>query len=94
MKVIEQVIKDKETTYQDVANRLIEKEKLRNPGNLKSLLNFTQDNSDDENDNVSESQANGPGLHESSIKKAAENNKIEKNIRRRVYDALNVQFAA
>ena len=68
MKVIDLVYKLKETSYKNVANRLIEE-----------LVNTNQH---DEYGNMMEKRENS----ERKIKE-------EKNVRRRVYDALNVLIA-
>jgi hypothetical protein len=83
MRVMEQVIQDGKTTYKKVATRLIEI--LKKDG---GHLSFTQEQaaSDDiEDSDSAEISDPVPGK-----KKNQATDKSEKNIRRRVYDALNV----
>jgi len=86
LKVMEQVIKDKTTTYADVAHKIVGI--LMQNGHASSMFG---DEADEEED------SNSLGHQESDDAKKNENepqDKREKNIRRRVYDALNVQLAA
>jgi len=78
LKVMEQVIKEGKTTYGQVATQLIHILKHNT-----SLLSSYFDADDDSHSESPKGNAT-PGVFE----------KREKNIRRRVYDALNVQFAA
>ena len=76
------MIKDYETSYRKVADKLIERESM--------TLNSLIDNcSDDDNDNLMDSLKT-PGDSKSVSLDKKKREKIEKNIRRRVYDALNV----
>lgn len=80
---MEQVIQDGQTTYSKVASELIKILKQNS-----SIL--TQDlaipESDEDEDNILDSD----GGEIEGTKKAINFDKREKNIRRRVYDALNV----
>ena len=69
LRVMEEVIRAKQTTYSSVANQLI--------GILKQ---YELEDGDCDSD--------------SELEAGAVEDKREKNVRRRVYDALNVQFAA
>ena len=82
LKVMEQVIKDEKTTYSMVANQLIKILKQNT-----SIYNAYFDEADDlDEDMVQNNSDNGSDLQSNQ----AEFNKREKNIKRRVYDALNV----
>lgn len=80
LKVMEQVIKDGETTYSMVASQLIKILKEN------KALDYLEDGDDDED-------LGKDSDHSRSIedKNPSALDKKEKNIRRRVYDALNVQ---
>ena len=84
---MEQVIQDGQTTYSKVASELIKILKSNS-----SIL--TQDISLPESDEDEEILQDSDGCDIDGTKKAVNFDKREKNIRRRVYDALNVQFAA
>lgn len=88
MKVQELVFRKQKTTYKDVANELIKQ--LRDSKNKK--------NSDDLDDEFSELDEDEFSKEESPTKRGGETQhqqqKWEKNVRRRVYDALNVLYAA
>ena len=83
LKVMEQVIKDGKTTYGNVATKLIHVLK-HNTSLLSSYFEDAAEESGESDINCPEQSGNKSSIFE----------KREKNIRRRVYDALNVQFAA
>jgi len=79
LKVMEQVIKHHDTTYSKVASQLIAILK-----NNSSMMNAFCDASDEEDTPLEQNSDNSP------LKTDKMFDKREKNIRRRVYDALNV----
>lgn len=87
--VMEQVIQDGQTTYSKVASELIKI--LKQNSNTFNPTISLQESDDDEE--ILQNSENSYEI-EAGTKKANNFDKREKNIRRRVYDALNVQFAA
>lgn len=88
LRVMETVIKLRRTTYKAVATELINSLKVENMSFGSSHMGIT----DSEIDEFSDESPLKNKL--SSKKKGGSVDNGEKNIRRRVYDALNVQFAA
>ena len=86
LKVMEQVIKDEKTTYSMVANQLIEILKQ----NTSIYNSYFGDEPDDLEDGSDKEGIEGSDMLSNQL----EFSRREKNIKRRVYDALNVQFAA
>jgi len=80
------VIKDKKTTYKKVATQLIDVLKANDSNSYLDSLQDISDEMEDDDPPLSKCTPNKKGS--STLDKG------EKNIRRRVYDALNVQFAA
>ena len=87
VKVQELVYKKQSTTYKDVANELI-KQLRESKKNKEELCGLDCSDSDDE-DLSEESPPRKKGEDSNSTQQ-----KWEKNVRRRVYDALNVLYAA
>lgn len=81
---MEQVVKDGVTTYSQVANQLIQVLKLNS-----SSLGYFDDDLDEDRDGSDSNSDEKPSQQNNELI-----TKREKNIKRRVYDALNVQLAA
>lgn len=84
------VYKKQSTTYKDVANELIQQ--LRDNKKNKDELGLGgDDSSNSEDEYLSDESPNKKSRGEDS---SSQQLKWEKNVRRRVYDALNVLYAA
>ncbi len=90
VKVQELVFEKKKTTYKDVANELINM--LTKNDEMKDFLLTSKKKGDDdfEEEEIEQSEES----EEFGYKKRSFQEKQEKNVRRRVYDALNVLYAA
>ena len=93
VKVQELVYQKQRTTYKDVANELIEQLKRSNEmKELTGLGEFSEREDNDEESDVDVKPTQKRG--KDSGAKKSQLQKWEKNVRRRVYDALNVLYAA
>lgn len=81
-----------QTTYKDVANELI-KQLRENKKSKEDLCGLEGDDSDSDDGELSDESPNKKsGFKETESSSSQQ--KWEKNVRRRVYDALNVLYAA
>ena len=97
VKVQNLVYQKQKTTYKDVANELINQ--LRNNADMKNLIGIGDIDDGDDNDEPPEetsfnSFSNKKKSGKSSQQKKNQMEKWVKNVRRRVYDALNVLYAS
>mgnify|MGYP001343443809 CR=1 FL=1 len=84
------VSKRQRTTYKDVANDLIEELKKNNEMKELGLEDFSEKEDGEEEPSIEPKKSAKKGKE---VKKS-QLQKWEKNVRRRVYDALNVLYAA
>lgn len=86
------MFKKKSTTYKDVANELIKqlRENKRKMQDITGIDEFSEGEGDDEEFSDESPKKRHPAEADSS----SAQQKWEKNVRRRVYDALNVLYAA
>jgi hypothetical protein len=92
VKVQELVQKRQKTTYKDVANELIEQ--LKKNSEMQEMTGFNEEISDDEEEESSVETKSPSKRKNGGSDKKSQLQKWEKNVRRRVYDALNVLYAA